>query len=81
MTDHDALCESEFVSGPMAHTPCRCDERSDGTRECGECALEAQHDGPCWWPGMNMAIACCVEFARAGQDHEDPCTYLDGRDE
>ncbi|HEU4541750.1 MAG TPA: hypothetical protein VFR23_11550 [Jiangellaceae bacterium] len=24
---HDEQCESEFVTGPMAYTPCGCDER------------------------------------------------------
>ena len=26
---HDALCEAEFIHGPMAWTPCRCAERAE----------------------------------------------------
>lgn len=29
--------------------------------ECGRCALEADHFGPCWWPGM------------PGEGHDDDC--------
>lgn len=33
---HDDLCESEFITGPMAWSPCGCEERSTGRKQTAQ---------------------------------------------
>lgn len=44
------MSECGICAGCIGMGPCD-DELGVRGNECGKCALEADHFGPCWWPG------------------------------